>query len=713
MSMYLSYRFTPPTFLLLVLFLLFSPTAEAERWVYPGAVISVRGATRAYAAVDGGLADVRPPDISARRLAPGILFLDAKKTRVSALAKGTQKPQRYSRALNLCYRAKTRKMLKKIKGHVRCEANFAYFASEVPTDPYYSVQYASNFLSLPSTWDKTKGSSSLLALVVDTGVLYKHPDLLDNVWTNPLEIPNNGIDDDNNGYVDDIHGYNAITRTGDPLDDNGHGTHCSGIIGADANNGIGVAGVAWNLKIVGAKFLDSSGSGSLAAAIAAINYGTDLKNKGYNIVVANNSWGGGGYSSALYSAIQAANNAGILFVVAAGNSASNNDTSPSYPSSYTNSNVLAVASTTENGTLSSFSNYGATSVDIGAPGSNIASCWLNNGYVYASGTSMAAPQVSGVAILTQAICSGSLSVAQVKNSILNNGVAYSGLTGKVLTGAIANAYGAVTAAQALCPATATPTPIPPTPITPNATATSTPTDTATATATATPTSTPSFTSTPQGTPTVVPTGTVAPTPTFTYTATPTNTPLPTATATPTKTATATPTRTPTRTATPTFTPTRTATHTPTPRPTATPRPKMSLSPTQNITPTTTFSISFSDASTSQTAAMQVFTQDTSGRVYACKKMVGRLTNGAGTLKAILGSNIQYFSSIEVAGSIGSSVFYQTATIKSPLSNARAADGLSRMNSVCQALQSKVDQASAKAKARAKQLSRRERSVRNR
>jgi hypothetical protein len=123
---------------------------------------------------------------------------------------------------------------------------------------------------------------------------------------------------------------------------------------------------------------------------------------------------------------------------------------------------------------------------------------------------------------------------------------------------------------------------------------------------------------------------------------------------------------------------------------------MSLSPTQNITPTTTFSISFSDASTSQTAAMQVFTQDTSGRVYACKKMVGRLTNGAGTLKAILGSNIQYFSSIEVAGSIGSSVFYQTATIKSPLSNARAADGLSRMNSVCQALQSKVDQASAKA-----------------
>lgn len=705
--MKLSLRFIPPT-VLLVLLLVSPLAAYAERWAYPGAVISVRGATRAYAAVDGGLTDVRPPDIAAKRIAPGILFLDAKTSGVSALSNEAPKPQRYSRALNLCYRAKTRKMLKKIKGHVRCEANYAYFASEVPNDQYYSLQYASSFLSLPSTWDKTKGDSSLLALVVDTGVLYSHPDLVDNVWTNPNEIPNNGIDDDKNGYIDDIHGYNAVTGSGDPLDDNGHGTHCSGIIGAKGNNSIGVAGVAWNLKIVGAKFLDSSGSGSLSAAVAAINYGTVLKNKGYNIVVSNNSWGGGGYSAALYSAIQAASDAGILFVVAAGNSSSNNDTTPSYPSSYTNPNVLAVASTTETGALSSFSNYGATSVDIGAPGSNIASCWIGNGYAYASGTSMAAPQVSGVAMVTQAICGGSLSVTQVKNTILGTGVAYPGLTGKVLTGAIANAYNSVTAAQALCAATSTPTPGATN--TPQATATSTPT----ATATATPTFTPSATNTPQVTGTSAPTATATPTPTRTstpiYTSTPT--PLPTATATKTPTLTPTRTATPTRTPTPTFTPTRTATYTPTPRPTATPRAKMSLSPTENLTPTTTFSISLSDVSTTQVATIQIFAEDTYGRMYACKRILARAPTGAGTLKAVLGANIQYFSSLQVAASVGSAAFYQTASVKNPLPNARISDGLSRMSSVCAAFQTAVDQSSVRSRARSVHASRRQIRSRN-
>jgi subtilisin family serine protease len=685
MSMRLSGWFKRTALLLSLLPLLISTVAAADRWAYPGAIISVRGSSRAYAALSSGLKDVRPPDVSAKRLAPGILFLKAKSKKLSALANGSPRPQRYTRALNLCYRAKTRRMIKKIKGRVRCEANFAYFASEIPNDPNYSSQYASSFLSLPATWDKTKGSSALLALVVDTGVLYSHPDLVDNVWTNPLEIPNNNVDDDNNGYIDDIHGYNAITGSGDPLDDNGHGTHCSGIIGGKGNNGTGGTGVAWDVKIVGAKFLDSTGSGSLAAAIAAINYGTTLKNSGYNVVVSNNSWGGGGFSSALYSAIQNANNAGILFVVAAGNSSSNNDTTPSYPSSYTNANVLAVASTTSSGSLSSFSNYGATSVDIGAPGSSIISCWLNNGYAYASGTSMAAPQVSGIAIVTQAICGGALSVSQVKDAILNNGVTYSSLTSKVATGAIANAYGAVTAAQALCAATATPTPIP----TQVETATPQPTGTTSPipTTTPTPTSTPTATSTPTTAP-ATPTQPAA-TPTYTPTTTPTRTATPTPTVTPTRTPTIAPTTAPVK-----------------PKPTPKPRPKMQIAPTSNITPTSTLSISFSNASDSSKAVVRLFTQDTYGRTYACPPTTGRLINGSAVFQGALGANIRYFNRIAVAASVDTSNFYQTASVQSPLNNPRPSDGLSRMTSVCRAFETSITGSSSRSRARVARLSRR-------
>ena len=371
-----------------------------------------------------------------------------------------------------------RKLLASLGVRVRCEPNWIVRASATPDDPDYPQQYASSFLSLPAAWDLTTGSDASLVVVIDSGVQHTHPDLAANMWINPNEIAGNGIDDDANGYIDDIHGVNVRNGTGDPNDDNGHGTHCAGILGARGNNTIGIAGVAWRTQIVGAKFLSNTGSGSIAGAIAAINYSRTLKLAGHNVVASNNSWGGGSFSASLYSSIQQSINAGILFVAAAGNSSQDNDVALAYPASYDLDGILAVASTDATGALSSFSNYGAATVDIAAPGSNIRSCITGSSYTNLSGTSMAAPQVSGIALLMQAICNRSLTVTQVKETILSSGVTNANLTGKVVTGAIANAAGAVTAANNYCNPTPTPTATPTeTPVdtpTPEPTPTSTP-----------------------------------------------------------------------------------------------------------------------------------------------------------------------------------------------------------------------------------------------
>ena len=383
-------------------------------------------------------------------------------------------------------------------------------------------------MSLSDAWDITTGSTDVIALVIDTGIEYDHPDLINNMWVNPGEIAENGIDDDGNGYIDDVYGINAINGSGDPYDYEGHGTHCAGILGASGNNATGTAGVAWNTKIIGAKFLGADGKGNTSDAIEGIYYGVSLKNAGHNIVVSNNSWGGTGYSPALYSAIQASENAGILFVAAAGNSAVNTDSSPHYPSSYTNDSVISVASTTSGNSLSYFSNYGATSVDIAAPGSSILAPYPTFNYAYLSGTSMAAPQVSGVALLMQSMCGGSLSIMQMRNILLSTGDYYASVDGKVASNSIVNGYQAVQAAAAACatpPASPSSTPTPTsTPTTlPTNTITPTPTETPSPTVTATPSSTPSFTRTHTPTHTFTPTDTytptpIAPTPTVTATA---------------------------------------------------------------------------------------------------------------------------------------------------------------------------------------------------
>lgn len=293
-------------------------------------------------------------------------------------------------------------------------------------------------IDAPEAWEISTGSDVVVA-VIDTGVDYTHPDLANNMWTNPGEIAGNGIDDDNNGFVDDVHGWDFVNNDADPMDDNNHGTHVAGTIAADGNNGIGIAGVNWSAEIMALKFLNSSGSGSTYGAIQALNYATMM-----GVPISNNSWGGGGYSTALHDAIEAAGQAGQLVVAAAGNDGTNNDSSPHYPSNYTLDNVLSVAATDRNDKLASFSNYGATSVDLAAPGVSIYSTVAGGGYASFSGTSMATPHVAGAAALLLSAEPG-LSPTEIKDRLMGTADPLSVLSGKVVSGARLNVDNAVRA----------------------------------------------------------------------------------------------------------------------------------------------------------------------------------------------------------------------------------------------------------------------------
>lgn len=281
-----------------------------------------------------------------------------------------------------------------------CSPNFEVKALGTPNDPSFTSLWGLSRISAPVAWDQNHDSSIVVA-IIDTGADLNHPDLVNNFWTNPNEIQN-GIDDDNNGIIDDIHGasfYNS-TPTGSPYDDNGHGTHVAGTIGANGNNGQGVVGVLWNARIMPVKFLGgSSGVGSIANAIRGINYVIEMKKRGIDVRVMNNSWGGGSFSPALEEAIKEANRAGIIFVAAAGNEANDNDFNPTYPASYNIPNVVSVAAVDDNDNMASFSNYGASSVIIGAPGVGIMSTYPGGRYAQMSGTSMAAPHVTGALTL--------------------------------------------------------------------------------------------------------------------------------------------------------------------------------------------------------------------------------------------------------------------------------------------------------------------------
>ncbi len=252
--------------------------------------------------------------------------------------------------------------------------------STTPNDPKFSELWGLHnsgtptaCIKAPEAWDIFTGTSSVVVAVIDSGVDYTHDDLHDNLWVNPGEIANNGIDDDGNGFIDDVYGINAIMSSGDPMDDNGHGTHVSGTIGAVGNNGEGVVGVNWHVKIMALKCFDADGYGVVSDAIACINYVLDMKDKGVNIRVTNNSWGGSDASTPLKDAINALRDEGILYVAAAGNDGTDNDGAPQYPASFNLDNIIAVAATDHNDDLAPFSNYGTASVDLGAPGDGILS----------------------------------------------------------------------------------------------------------------------------------------------------------------------------------------------------------------------------------------------------------------------------------------------------------------------------------------------------
>ena len=290
------------------------------------------------------------------------------------------------------------------------------------------------------------GSQQVVVGVIDEGVQVAHPDLKDNVWVNPYEIAGNGIDDDGNGYIDDINGWDFVNNDATVYDGGAtgtldqHGTHVSGTIGGKGNNGQGVVGVNWDVTIISTKFLGATG-GNTSDAVRALDYLVDLKRRhGINIVATNNSWGGGGFSQALLDAINRAGDAGILFISAAGNSTANNDATANYPSNYQCTTptrpwdcVVAVASITSAGALSSFSNYGATTVDLGAPGSAITSTVPVNAYASYDGTSMATPHVTGAV----ALCAGvdqTLSAQELRAAVVGSTAATASLAGKTLTG---------------------------------------------------------------------------------------------------------------------------------------------------------------------------------------------------------------------------------------------------------------------------------------
>lgn len=313
----------------------------------------------------------------------------------------------------------------KLDGVISVQPNFYYKLLTTPNDPDFGLpsMYGLTKIGAPAAWDLSTGSSSVVVANIDTGIRYTHDDLAANMWTNPGETNGNGIDDDNNGFIDDYYGWDFRFNDSDPIDQHGHGTHTSGTIGAVGNNLTGVVGVNWTVRLMAIKIYSPAATDTTSAMlIAAYQYVLMMKNRGVNIRATNNSYGdcpeACGYDQATRDAIDALGNAGVLNVFAAGNSGTNNDATPHYPSSYTSPSILAVGGS--NSTDARVYNYGAVSVDLAAPAVNIRSTtWnTNSSYGPLSGTSMATPHVTGAAALLAAY-NPSLSVASLKATLMN------------------------------------------------------------------------------------------------------------------------------------------------------------------------------------------------------------------------------------------------------------------------------------------------------
>jgi subtilisin family serine protease len=340
------------------------------------------------------------------------------------------------------------------------EPNSILTIASGPDDPSFSQLWGLNNtgqtggtpdddIDAPEAWDLETGSSYVVVAVVDTGVDFSHPDLAAQQWVNagencgstdPASLcpqATNGVDDDSDGYVDDWRGWDFVSNDNNPADDHDHGTHVSGTIGALGNNGVGVAGVSWNVKIMALKFLDATGNGDTAGAISATLYAAD-----HGARIASNSWGGGPFDQGLFNAIQYGASKGMLFVAAAGNDGVNSDSTPTYPASYDSPAVVAVAATDSNDNLASFSNYGAKTVDLAAPGVGILSTTPNNTYSIFSGTSMATPHVSGAAALVAAHFPGA-TLYGTKALLMSSVDKKASLAGRLVTGGRLNAFNAL------------------------------------------------------------------------------------------------------------------------------------------------------------------------------------------------------------------------------------------------------------------------------
>lgn len=333
------------------------------------------------------------------------------------------------------------------------EANTILHAFVMPNDPSFAKQYgmkntttAGADIHATEAWDVSTGSKKVLVGIIDTGVDYNHPDIAPNYWTNPGESGldadgkdkrTNGVDDDKNGFVDDYRGWDFANNDNDPVDDQDHGTHCAGVIGAKGNDGVGVAGVNWDVSIVGIKFLTKDGSGSLENAVKSIEYATNL-----GVTLTSNSWGGGGASPTMLDAIKKANDKGILFVAAAGNDSNDNDKRASYPATYAVDNIISVAASDSKDAKASFSNWGKNTVHVAAPGVDIYSTIKGNAYKSMSGTSMATPHVAGVAALVKAVFPNA-TAAQIKARIINTSDPVAGWENYVQSGGRLNATSAL------------------------------------------------------------------------------------------------------------------------------------------------------------------------------------------------------------------------------------------------------------------------------
>ena len=325
------------------------------------------------------------------------------------------------------------------------EPDYIVYPHATPDDPRYgdlwNMKAGGGGCNAEGAWAQNTGSSDVVVAVIDTGIQYEHPDLAANMWSNSGEVTGNGIDDDNNDFVDDIYGWDFFHNDNEVYDgipqDDDHGTHVAGTIGGRGNNGVGVVGVNWDVGIMSLKFLGPQG-GYTSDAVSALEYVVEQKSRGVNIVATNNSWGGGGYLQSLKDAIQAACDAGILFVASAGNNGSDNDSISKYPANYGYGNsavpcVMSVASITSTGGLSGFSNYGDRSVHLAAPGSSILSTVPTDTYGTKSGTSMAAPHVSGAAALCASI-NPSLTALEIKSNIMDGVQKKNSLKRKVISG---------------------------------------------------------------------------------------------------------------------------------------------------------------------------------------------------------------------------------------------------------------------------------------